>query len=71
MPTYKFTYFNVRGLGEHIRFIFIAAGVPFEDDKIPTDKWPELKASKYPAEPYYVRSLKSESELGEHIGIRK
>jgi glutathione S-transferase len=45
MPTYKFTYFNVRGLGEHIRFIFIAAGVPFEDDKIPTDKWPELKAN--------------------------
>lgn len=40
-------YFNARGRAEHIRFIFAYAGVEFDDERIPREKWPELKKSKY------------------------
>jgi len=43
MPHYKLTYFNVRALGEHIRFLFVAAGVDFEEVTIPAEKWAEYK----------------------------
>lgn len=47
MPTYKLTYFPARNLGEAIRLSFHYAGVPFEDFKVPFDKWPtEYKHSK-------------------------
>jgi len=35
--SYKLTYYNVRSLGEPIRWIFHYAGIPFEDDRIPWD----------------------------------
>ncbi|KAI8496575.1 hypothetical protein Bbelb_258740 [Branchiostoma belcheri] len=44
MPTYKLTYFNVRGRGELIRLLFAAGGIPYEDVRIEWDKWPELKS---------------------------
>ncbi|KAJ9598227.1 hypothetical protein L9F63_011048, partial [Diploptera punctata] len=42
-PSYKLIYFNARGKAEHIRFIFAYAGVDYEDERIPQEKWPELK----------------------------
>ncbi|KAJ8953210.1 hypothetical protein NQ317_000029 [Molorchus minor] len=44
-PHYKLTYFNSRGRAEHIRFIFAYAGVEYEDERIPKEKWPEVKKS--------------------------
>ncbi|GMR45967.1 hypothetical protein PMAYCL1PPCAC_16162, partial [Pristionchus mayeri] len=48
MPTYKLTYFNVRGLGEVARQLFHLSGTPFEDDRIPVsdgwrDSWRKMK----------------------------
>ena len=47
MPSYKFTYFDVRGRGELCRYTFLAAGRDFEDKRIVRDQWPELKPSKF------------------------
>jgi len=57
-PSYKLTYFDIRGLGEFPRLVLAAAGVPFEDHRLPfvkkeeggfdTPGWPELK----PTMPY-------------------
>lgn len=46
-PHYRLIYFNARGRAEHIRFIFAYAGVEYEDERIPREKWPELKKSMY------------------------
>lgn len=46
-PNYKLIYFNARGRAEHIRFIFAYAGIEYEDERIPREKWLELKKSKF------------------------
>jgi glutathione S-transferase len=46
-PTYKLTYFPLKGLAEPCRFIFALAGVEYEDVRIERDVWPEHKAN-YP-----------------------
>ncbi len=43
MPSYKLIYFQSRGRGETIRFIFKQAGVDFEDVRISRDGWPKHK----------------------------
>jgi glutathione S-transferase len=43
MPVYKLHYFNVRGRGETIRLIFLAAGQKFEDCRIEFQDWPNKK----------------------------
>jgi len=43
MPTYKLRYFGIRGRGEEIRLIFAAAGVAFEDERIPKEEWATVK----------------------------
>ena len=48
MPTYKLYYFNGRGGGEHIRFIFAQTGVQYEDVRFTQETWPEFK----PKTPY-------------------
>ncbi|XP_031842334.1 glutathione S-transferase [Nomia melanderi] len=44
-PTYKLIYFNARGRAEHIRYIFAYAGIDYIDERIPKERWPELKKS--------------------------
>ena len=48
MPTYKLYYFQGRGMAELIRWIFIQAGVPYEDIRLSKEKWAEFK----PKTPY-------------------
>lgn len=45
MPSYKLTYFNARGRAEAARLLFAAAGVEFEDIRVDSDKWKQLKPS--------------------------
>jgi glutathione S-transferase len=40
MTDYKLMYFDGRGLGELIRYIFIVADVPFEDFRWKESDWP-------------------------------
>ena len=46
MTSYKLTYFPVRGFGEFIRLIFHYSNVPFEDNRVSFEDWPNLKPSK-------------------------
>jgi len=41
--SYKFNYFNARGLGETCRLIFVAADQDFQDVRFSRDEWPEQK----------------------------
>jgi len=41
--TYKLTYFPIRARGECARLLFAQANVPYEDDRVPFEKWAELK----------------------------
>ncbi|XP_052232067.1 probable glutathione S-transferase 7 [Dreissena polymorpha] len=43
MPSYKLHYFDIRGRGELSRYLFLAAGRDFEDNRIPRDEWPNVK----------------------------
>ena len=43
MATYKLTYFNIKGRAELIRWIFVEAGVQYEDYRMADDEWPKLK----------------------------
>jgi len=45
MPTYKLSYFDIRGRAEVCRLLFAAAGVPYEDNRVERSRWPDLKAS--------------------------
>ncbi|CAB02293.1 glutathione transferase [Caenorhabditis elegans] len=49
MPSYKLTYFSIRGLGEPIRHLFHLAGVSFEDERLAYggSPWEQVK-EKYP-----------------------
>ncbi|XP_015590154.1 glutathione S-transferase [Cephus cinctus] len=41
--SYKLIYFNSRGRAEHIRYIFAFAGIDYVDERVPKERWPELK----------------------------
>ena len=44
MPSkYKLIYFPLTGRAEAIRLMFAAAGVEYEDCRIPFEEWPKLK----------------------------
>lgn len=42
---YRLIYFNFKGRGELIRFLFAGAGVPFQDVQITKNEWPKVKSS--------------------------
>jgi hypothetical protein len=46
MPVYKLTYFNLKALGEPIRFLLSYGNIPFEDKRIEKEDWPKVKPSK-------------------------
>ncbi|ESO89883.1 hypothetical protein LOTGIDRAFT_124433 [Lottia gigantea] len=48
MPKYKLVYFDLRGRAELSRLCFAAAGVVFDDVRVPVTKWLEIK----PTTPY-------------------
>ncbi|KAH3893818.1 probable glutathione S-transferase 7 isoform X1 [Dreissena polymorpha] len=43
MASYKLHYFDVRGRAELSRYLFLAAGRDFEDNRIPQDGWSNVK----------------------------
>ena len=45
MPTYKLTYFNLKGLAELIRWIFVQASVEYEDIRITKEQWADMKST--------------------------
>ncbi|XP_044729687.1 glutathione S-transferase-like [Chrysoperla carnea] len=45
MPTYKLTYFNIRGLAEPIRLLLSYGGQDFEDVRIDEESWKKLKSN--------------------------
>jgi len=42
----KLTYFDVRGMAEVSRLMFVFKGVQFDDVRIKKEDWPKLKPSK-------------------------
>jgi hypothetical protein len=46
MVQYKFHYFDLCGVGEAIRLLFIYVDQPFEDVRITHEQWPQEKPSK-------------------------
>lgn len=46
MPNYKLTYFDMKTLGEPIRFLLSYMGEEFEDNRINLEQWQELKDRK-------------------------
>lgn len=47
-PKYTLTYFNVKGYGEPIRWLFSYADIEFENVTIDFEEWKQsIKASEY------------------------
>lgn len=73
--TYKMTYFDIRGRGEFLRFMFSYAGRPFVDDRVKAEDWPALKP-KQPFGQLPVLEIKRGSKVtviaqSQAIGILK
>ena len=45
--SYKLTYFNSRGAAEVARLLFAVAGVEYEDKRVTSEEWAEMKDSMY------------------------
>ena len=43
MPQYTLHYFNLRGIAEVSRLIFVQAGVEYTDHRFELNEWPEEK----------------------------
>lgn len=40
---YRLTYFDIKGLGEPIRFMLKYGKIPFEDRRFTHEEWPGVK----------------------------
>lgn len=47
MPSYKLTYFNIKGLAEPIRFLLNYGDVDFVDERMNEEDWKRIKPSEY------------------------
>ena len=61
MVQYKLNYFNMRGRGEILRLIFVAAGQEFMDNRIEHSNWPQLKPNAPLGQLPYLEILGSKS----------
>ncbi|KAF8376522.1 hypothetical protein PRIPAC_82951 [Pristionchus pacificus] len=43
MPSFKLSYFPIKGLSEVSRMLFVLGGEAFEDDRVPFEQWPTVK----------------------------
>eukprot|EP00914_Ancora_sagittata_P018857 GHVO01037342.1.p1 GENE.GHVO01037342.1~~GHVO01037342.1.p1 ORF type:complete len:105 (-),score=2.22 GHVO01037342.1:189-503(-) len=46
MPNYKLMYFDAKGLGEPVRWMFVLAEQPYEDYRLKEGEWPSVKPSR-------------------------
>ena len=51
-PKYKLIYFNSRGRAEPVRMLFAHCGVEYEDKRVTTDEWKEMKPSEFSCRSY-------------------
>lgn len=58
---YKLSYFDLRGRGEFIRFIFAAANQKYQDDRISLSEWNDFK-SNTPFNQLPILEIHQESE---------
>ena len=58
---YKLSYFDLRGRGEFIRFIFAAANQKYQDNRISLTEWNNFK-SKTPFNQLPILEIQQESE---------
>ncbi|KAM3957902.1 glutathione S-transferase 2-like isoform 2-T2 [Aphomia sociella] len=77
MPQVVFHYFPVKALGESIRLLLSYGGQEFQDDRVPSEKWPEFK----PKTPFgqmpllemngkqYAQSVATSRYLGRKYGL--
>ncbi len=49
IPNYKLYYFGIRGRGEPVRYMFAAANIPYDEELVPFQSWPEVKKRPVPA----------------------
>ncbi|EDV23408.1 uncharacterized protein TRIADDRAFT_58007 [Trichoplax adhaerens] len=43
MPSYKLTYFDIRGRAEVSRYILAVAGIDYVDERFTEEEWPKIK----------------------------
>ncbi|CAF0855834.1 unnamed protein product [Brachionus calyciflorus] len=64
IPTYKFTYFDIKLRGEFIRFILSYSGAKFDDNRVKPEDWISLKP-KTPFGQLPVLEIKKGSQVVE------
>ena len=43
MPSYKLIYFNIKGRAEVARLLFAEAGQEYEDKRLKSEEWSQIK----------------------------
>ena len=46
-PKYKLNYYQLRGRGELVRFIFAQIDVKYEDNRLSFEQWANVKAGEF------------------------
>jgi glutathione S-transferase len=61
MTSYKLTYFDIKGRAEPIRMLFELAKQPYEDCRVPFEKWGEIK-TQFPFHQLPILEVSEKSE---------